>query len=141
MEVRIWFDRIVIVEAGKAEVLLGHTCCFNKSFNAQVMQRVKAERVSDFFNCFIGRNKLAASGEINRRLQDPDAVIDRIRKKYTPLATGIDHTDGLSLDLGSWRFNLRKSNTEPVVRLNVESRGDQGLMAEKTAEILAMLDA
>jgi len=82
-----------------------------------------------------------ASGEINRRLQDPDAVIDRIRKKYTPLATGIDHTDGLSLDMGSWRFNLRKSNTEPVVRLNVESRGDQGLMAEKTAEILAMLDA
>jgi phosphomannomutase len=82
-----------------------------------------------------------ASGEINRRLQDPDAVIDQIRKRYTPLASGIDHTDGLSLDLGSWRFNLRQSNTEPVVRLNVESRGDQALMAEKTAEILAMLDA
>ncbi len=82
-----------------------------------------------------------ASGEINRRLQDPDAVIDRIRKKYTPLAEEIDHTDGLSLDLGAWRFNLRKSNTEPVVRLNVESRGDPALMTKKTAEIMAMLDA
>ena len=82
---------------------------------------------------------MPASGEINRRLQDPDAVIDQIRKRYTPLATGIDHTDGLSLDLGSWRFNLRKSNTEPVVRLNVESRADQALMEAKTAELLAMM--
>ena len=82
-----------------------------------------------------------ASGEINRRLQDPDVVIDRIRQKYTPLAVGIDNTDGLSLDMGAWRFNLRRSNTEPVIRLNVESRGDQVLMTEKTDEILAMLDA
>ena len=82
-----------------------------------------------------------ASGEINRRLQEPDEVIDRIRKKYAPLALEIDHTDGLSLDLGSWRFNLRKSNTEPVVRLNVESRSDLALMKEKTAEILVLLDA
>lgn len=82
-----------------------------------------------------------ASGEINRRLQDPEAAIDRIRKKYTPLAEGIDHTDGLSLDMGAWRFNLRKSNTEPVIRLNVESRRNPALMKEKTAEILAMLDA
>ena len=82
-----------------------------------------------------------ASGEINRRLQEPDEVIDRIRKKYAPLALEVDHTDGLSLDLGSWRFNLRKSNTEPVVRLNVESRSDLALMKEKTAEILVLLDA
>ncbi len=81
-----------------------------------------------------------ASGEINRRLQDPDAVIDRIRKRYAGDARGVDHTDGLSLDLGDWRFNLRKSNTEPVIRLNVEARGDEKLMRQKTDEILAMLD-
>jgi phosphomannomutase len=49
--------------------------------------------------------------------------------------------DGLSLDMGEWRFNLRMSNTEPVVRLNVESRGDPALMASKTAELLDLIDA
>ncbi len=80
------------------------------------------------------------SGEINRRLADPDAALGRIEKKYRGMATGVDRTDGLSLDMGRWRFNLRKSNTEPVIRLNVESRGDRALMEEKTAEILELLD-
>jgi phosphomannomutase/phosphomannomutase/phosphoglucomutase len=60
--------------------------------------------------------------------------------EINPAAEGIDRTDGLSLDMGSWRFNLRKSNTEPVIRLNVESRGDRELMKAKTAEILDILD-
>ncbi len=81
-----------------------------------------------------------ASGEINRRLQDPDGALIEIEKKYIKTAKGVDRTDGLSLDMGSWRFNLRKSNTEPVIRLNVESRGDRPLMEEKTAEILEILD-
>ena len=81
-----------------------------------------------------------ASGEINRRLQDPDGALIEIEKKYIKTAKGVDRTDGLSLDMGSWRFNLRKSNTEPVIRLNVESRGDRPLMEEKTAEILVILD-
>jgi len=81
-----------------------------------------------------------ASGEINRRLKDPDAALVEIEKKYSDTATGVDRTDGLSLDMGSWRFNLRKSNTEPVIRLNVESRGDRALMEEKTTEILELLD-
>jgi phosphomannomutase/phosphomannomutase/phosphoglucomutase len=81
-----------------------------------------------------------ASGEINRRLQDPAAALQAIEKKYLFEAAGVDRTDGLSLDLGRWRFNLRQSNTEPVIRLNVESRGDRALMEEKTAEILALLD-
>ncbi len=80
-----------------------------------------------------------ASGEINRRLQDPDAALRRIEARYAPEARGIDHTDGISLDMGDWRFNLRKSNTEPVIRLNVESRGDAALMRAKTDEVLAML--
>ncbi len=81
-----------------------------------------------------------ASGEINRRLADPDAALSEIEKKYRDTAVGIDRTDGLSLDMGRWRFNLRKSNTEPVIRLNVESRGDPALMEEKTTEILEILD-
>ncbi len=81
-----------------------------------------------------------ASGEINRRLKDPIAALLAIEKKYLFEAAGVDRTDGLSLDMGEWRFNLRKSNTEPVIRLNVESRGDRALMEEKTAEILALLD-
>jgi len=81
-----------------------------------------------------------ASGEINRRLKDPDAALGEIEKKYLETAKGVDRTDGLSLDMGKWRFNLRKSNTEPVIRLNVESRGDRALMEEKTAEILEILD-
>ena len=81
-----------------------------------------------------------ASGEINRRLTDPDQALVRIEKRYLFDSKSLDHTDGLSLDMGEWRFNLRKSNTEPVIRLNVESRGDRALMEEKTAELLALLD-
>ena len=51
----------------------------------------------------------------------------------------LDYTDGIGLEFDAWRFNLRKSNTEPVVRLNVESRGDIQLMQAKTKELLAML--
>ena len=81
-----------------------------------------------------------ASGEINRRLKDPDGALREIEKKYSDSAAGVDRTDGLSMDMGQWRFNLRKSNTEPVIRLNVESRGDRALMEEKTNEILELLD-
>jgi len=81
-----------------------------------------------------------ASGEINRRLIDPEAALARVENSYGPQAQGIDRTDGLSMDMGQWRFNLRQSNTEPVIRLNVESRGDKKMMAEKTADILALLD-
>ena len=61
--------------------------------------------------------------------------------KYGKGAEVIDHTDGLSVDFKDWRFNVRASNTEPLVRLNVESRGDEALMHEKTAELLAFLDS
>ena len=63
-----------------------------------------------------------------------------MEEKYLPQAIGVDRTDGVSLEFATWRFNLRSSNTEPVVRLNVETRGDAALMREKTAEILALLD-
>jgi phosphomannomutase len=82
-----------------------------------------------------------ASGEINRTIADPAAALAAIEARYAPGALAIDRTDGLSLEFADWRFNLRLSNTEPVVRLNVESRGDEGLMREKTAEILSVLSA
>ena len=56
-------------------------------------------------------------------------------------AESVEHVDGLSMSMGNWRFNLRMSNTEPVVRLNVESRGDPSLMEAKTTELLALIDA
>jgi phosphomannomutase/phosphomannomutase/phosphoglucomutase len=82
-----------------------------------------------------------ASGEINRRVEDPEGAIARVRERYAPGAIAIDETDGVSVEMEAWRFNLRMSNTEPVVRLNVESRGDAQAMRARTAEILAMLDA
>ena len=82
-----------------------------------------------------------ASGEINRRLADPQGALERVENCYGKDAVAVDRTDGLSLDMGNWRFNLRMSNTEPVIRLNVETRGDRALMEEKTADILAMLDS
>jgi phosphomannomutase len=83
--------------------------------------------------------KFPASGEINRRLTNPQAAIDKIEEKYAVDALDVEHTDGLSVSYKDWRFNLRMSNTEPVVRLNVESRADTALMESKTAELLLQL--
>ncbi|MCU7554274.1 phosphomannomutase CpsG [Alteromonas sp. ASW11-19] len=80
-----------------------------------------------------------SSGEINSKLKDADAALQRVLDKYQGDAAVIDETDGVGLEFGNWRFNLRKSNTEPVIRLNVESRGDIPLMEEKTAELLAVI--
>ncbi|MBT3858617.1 MAG: phosphomannomutase [Gammaproteobacteria bacterium] len=81
-----------------------------------------------------------ASGEINRRIEEPAALLDKIEKEYTSKANSVDHTDGLSVEFDDWRFNIRMSNTEPVVRLNVEARGDSFLMEERTRELLAYMD-
>ncbi len=80
-----------------------------------------------------------ASGEINREVNDAEKSIEKVQQVYADSAQDIDFTDGLSMDMGEWRFNLRMSNTEPVIRLNVESRADQALMQAKTEEILQLL--
>lgn len=80
-----------------------------------------------------------ASGEINRTTENPAALLAVIEQHYREAATSIDHTDGLSVSFADWRFNVRMSNTEPVVRLNVESRGDEVLMQAKTQEILDLM--
>ncbi len=84
------------------------------------------------------QKKFPASGEINLTLRDAKQALAAIRDKYA--AGGIvDVTDGISIDHERWRVNVRASNTEPVVRVNVESRGDRALMEEKTEEVLTLL--
>ena len=85
--------------------------------------------------------KYPCSGEINRTIAEPVAVLAKVEKVYASDAESVGHVDGLSMSMGDWRFNLRMSNTEPVVRLNVESRGDTALMQAKTAELLALIDS
>ena len=84
--------------------------------------------------------KFPVSGEINRRLQDPVRALESIRERYGPDALAVDETDGLSFEYPDWRFNLRMSNTEPVIRLNVETRADRKLLDCRTAQILEALD-
>jgi phosphomannomutase len=80
-----------------------------------------------------------ASGEINRRVADVKAVLSLVESTMAHESGAIDRTDGLSMDFASWRFNLRGSNTEPVLRLNVESRQDENLMREKTDMLLDII--
>ncbi|MEI7085379.1 phosphomannomutase CpsG [Pectobacterium versatile] len=80
-----------------------------------------------------------ASGEINSILSEPAKAIERVKATYLPEALSIDETDGISLEFEHWRFNLRSSNTEPVVRLNVESKSDKALMIKETQSILYLL--
>ena len=85
--------------------------------------------------------RFPASGEINRRLTgDAKSILERVRSRYEGGAVSVDLTDGLSMEFREWRFNLRGSNTEPLVRLNVESRASEALMREKTAEVLRLID-
>ncbi len=94
------------------------------------LSELLAERISRF----------PVSGEINRKVTDAAAVLAKVRSHYEAEALRIDEIDGYGFEFADWRFNLRMSNTEPVIRLNVETRGNPDLMQEKTAEILAMLD-
>ena len=78
--------------------------------------------------------KFPCSGEINRHVADAKLVMQRVEEKFATADAVIDRTDGVSVEYPTWRFNLRSSNTEPVIRLNVESRGDVEFMTNKTDE-------
>jgi phosphomannomutase len=82
-----------------------------------------------------------SSGEINFRLDDPAAAIARIEAAFAAQAATRDETDGLSLAFADWRLNLRRSNTEPLLRLNVEARGDQAGLAARVAQLVALIGA
>jgi phosphomannomutase/phosphomannomutase/phosphoglucomutase len=79
------------------------------------------------------------SGEINFRVSNVAHTVENILQHYLPQNPIVDRTDGVSVEFPDWRFNLRGSNTEPLLRLNVEARGDVQLMNSKTAEIAALI--
>ncbi|MBP4044677.1 phosphomannomutase CpsG [Chromobacterium violaceum] len=80
------------------------------------------------------------SGEINYKVKDSTAIIDRIRNYFSSQAPEIDMTDGISLTFSEWRMNLRASNTEPLLRLNIETRADTALLHTKVAEVEALIE-
>ncbi len=106
-------------------LVLERVCESGKSLDELVAARIKA---------------FPSSGEINRRLPDAKKVLVEAEAKFGKGAA-IGYTDGLSVEHADWRFNVRASNTEPLVRLNVESRGSEALMREKTGELLAFMDS
>jgi phosphomannomutase len=79
------------------------------------------------------------SGEINTKVADTDIAIKLVEAHYADLPHEVDRCDGVSMDFGEWRFNLRASNTEPLLRLNVETRGDSALMEQRRDEILELI--
>jgi phosphomannomutase/phosphoglucomutase len=79
------------------------------------------------------------SGEINFKVADAKKSIERIMSLYADLNPSLDFTDGVSAEFPEWRFNLRSSNTEPLLRLNVESRKNPDLMRQRTAEISELI--
>jgi phosphomannomutase/phosphomannomutase/phosphoglucomutase len=99
------------------------------SETGKTLSQLVGERIAQF----------PASGEINRKVADAKATIARVQAKYQPGSKAIDFTDGLSIEFDDWRFNLRSSNTEPLIRLNVESRDNEALMKSRTAELLQMI--
>lgn len=93
------------------------------------LRQLVAERIAKF----------PCSGELNFVVTDAQAAIERVRGTYLPLHPAVLELDGLSMDFGSWRFNLRASNTEPLLRLNVEAREDRLLVDARILEISTLL--
>ncbi|EGO62252.1 phosphomannomutase/phosphoglucomutase [Acetonema longum] len=83
--------------------------------------------------------RFPVSGEINREVRDSAVVLQVIENHYANGAKRIDRTDGLSLEFDQWRFNVRMSNTEPLLRLNIEAKDNKALMEKKTEEILSLI--
>ncbi len=126
MSAHHYFRDFAYCDSGMIPWLLitGLLCSRGKSLSEQITDRSAA------FPC---------SGEINSRIDDPPVVLKKVQAYFEQQAQAVDFTDGLSMAFADWRFNLRLSNTEPVVRLNVESRGDRALMEQKTRQILELM--
>jgi phosphomannomutase len=101
-------------------------CRSGRSLSEWVAERMRA------FPC---------SGEINFRLADSNAKIQKILETYAQQQPRLDYTDGISVEFSDWRFNLRCSNTEPLLRLNVETRGDPVLMKRQTEKLCALISS
>jgi phosphomannomutase len=105
---------------------------------AQILSE-SGQRLSELVGERIGL--FPVSGELNYRVPDAKATISAFEARYAPRALAVDRTDGVSFEFADWRFNLRSSNTEPLIRLNVEARGSANLMHAKTAELLGLLQS
>jgi phosphomannomutase/phosphoglucomutase len=101
-----------------------HICRTGRPISALVDERMK---------------RYPCSGEVNFRVKEPALVLQRILSHYEPLKPVVDHMDGVSLEFPNWRLNLRPSNTEPLLRLNVETKGDETLLGQKTQEIMMLV--
>ena len=87
------------------------------------------------------RERYPVSGEINLKVNNTKTIIDSIKEYYLDDASGVDETDGVGMEFEKWRFNLRASNTEPLIRLNVESYNNESLMNEKTRELVDRINS
>ena len=85
-------------------------------------------------------NRFPSSGELNFTVHNAAKCTKRVRSHFVSSAASVDELDGLSMTFDNWRFNLRKSNTEPLVRLNVETKGDHVLLQEKTNELKLLIE-
>ena len=85
--------------------------------------------------------KFPCSGEINFKVADAPAILAIIEATYAPDALKVEHIDGVSVEFDDWRFNVRSSNTEPLLRINVESRGDKGLVEAKVKELTDLIQS
>lgn len=126
MSAHHYFREFAYCDSGMIPWLLvaERLCRLQKPLSALVQERMKA------FPC---------SGEINFRVTDAEAAIQTILAVYQPQQPDLDYTDGISVEFLRWRFNLRASNTEPLLRLNVETRGDEELLQQKTEELRSLI--
>jgi len=86
------------------------------------------------------KNRFPVSGEINRIINNPERVLKLMEENYRDASVHVSKVDGLSIEFSTWRFNLRMSNTESVLRLNIETKGDTRLLEQKTNELLSFID-
>ena len=126
MSAHHYFRDFAFCDSGMIPWLL---VCALLSQTGKPLSALVAERIA-LFPC---------SGEINFKVMNVKQSIARIEAHFMPQTPVFDRTDGLSMDFGVWRFNLRGSNTEPLLRLNVESRGDAALVQLKVVEIAALI--
>ncbi len=126
MSAHHYFKEFMYCDSGMIPwlLVLEHICATGKPLSALVSEM---------------QDKFPSSGEINFKLADKQPAIDAFEATYVAQAQTVDRLDGVSLDMGEWRVNLRQSNTEPVLRLNVEARGNRALLNDKVAEISELI--
>ena len=126
MSAHHYFRRFAYCDSGMIPwLLVAQTLCDS----GQPLSELVGERIARF----------PVSGELNYRVPDERPAIAALESRYASQALAVDRTDGISYEFAQWRFNLRSSNTEPLIRLNVETRGSQPLLEAKTEELLEML--